>query len=388
MPSPDVVTYLGLELTDLDEQTLVDTALANAVETFPDWVPREGNTEVVLLEQMAVMGGDVAYIVNQLPGTITEVALRIMGAARDQGTPPIATATVTLSDDAGHTIPTGTVVRLDLGDNVDPVDFTTVEDLVIAPGATTGTVSIEAGEATIEANGQPAGTTLELLDAIPYIDTVTLASDVAGGTGPEDGNAFLTRAIPLLSRLTNTLVRPIDVEAYVAEAHPEVQRIKAVDLWNPADTGTPAGSALGYITVAVAAAAGASIGSTSRDLIAAELAGRMHAGLVVTVVDADVTTVDVDITVLRYSNADPTATEAAVLAVIGAYLDPDTWDWSNTVRINEVIAVADRAAGVDTVLDVQLAATGDPLAASDLTLTGYAPLAKVGTVTITVQAPA
>lgn len=388
MPSPDVVTYLGLELTELDEQTLIDTALANAVETFPDWVPREGNTEVVLLEQMAGMGADVAYIINQLPGTITEVVLRIMGATRDQGTPPSATALVTLSDDLGHTIPTGTVVRLDLGDNVDPVDFTTTADLVVAPGSTTGTVPIEAGEPTIEANGQASGTTLELLDAIPYIDGVELASDVAGGTSAEDGDAFLTRAIPLLSRLTNTLVRPIDVEAYVAEAHPEVQRIKAVDLWNPDDPGTPAGSALGYITVAVAAAAGASIGTTSRELIAAELAARMHAGLIVNVVDADVTTVDVDITVLRYSSADPTATEAAVLAVLGAYLEPDTWDWSNIVRINEVIAVADRAAGVDTVLDVELAAAGDPLAASDLTLTGYAPLAKLGTVNVTVQAPA
>lgn len=388
MPSPDVVTYLGLELTELDEQTLIDTALANVVETFPDWVPREGNTEVVVLEQMAAMGADVAYIINQLPGTITEVVLRIMGATRDQGSPPSATATFTLSDDLGHTVPAGTVVRLDLGDNVDPVDFTTTADLTIAPGNTTGTVAIDAGEPTIEANGQPSGTTLELLDAIPYVDAVALATDVAGGTGAEDGTAFLTRAIPLLSRLTSTLVRPVDVEAYVAEAHPEVLRIKAVDLWNPDDPDTPAGSALGYVTVAVAAAGGASIGATSRELIAAELAARMHAGLVVNVVDADVTTVDLDLTVLRYSNADPTATAAAVQAILATYIDPDTWEWANIVRVNEVIATADRAAGVDTVLSVELAAQGDPLAAADLDLPGYAPLVKLGTVNVTVQAPA
>lgn len=380
MPSPDVATYLGLELTELDEQTIVDTALADVVEKFPDWTPREGNTEVVLLEEHAGIAADIAFVINQLPGAIAEVVLRMFGATRAQGIPPSTTVTFTLADTDGHTIPAGTVVRLNLGDNVDPVDFTTELDLVIASGTDTGTVVASSGVATIEANGIPAGTALELIDAISYVDAVTTASVVAGGAVPEDGDAFLTRAIPVLSRLTNTIVRPVDVEAYVAETHPEVIRVKALDQYDPNDPDSIPGGSPGFVTVAVAGAAGAAVGSTDREFIAAELAARMHAGLKVNVINADVTTVDVDVTVLRTANADPADVEAATVAAIAAYLNPDAWEWTSTVRVNELIAVADGAAGVDTVLDVAL-----PV--GDLTLTGFAPLAKAGTITVTVEAP-
>lgn len=389
MPSPDVATYVGLDLVELDAQTLIDTALANLVETFPEWVPREGNTEVVLLEQLAAMLEDLGYSVNALPDGMTEVLLRLFGQTRDQGTPPIADVTFTLADTDGHTIPAGTVVRLDLGDDVDPVDFTTDADLVIPAGQNTGTVGAAAGEPTIAANGQPAGTPLELLDAISYVDTAALSTAAGGGTTAEDGTAFLTRTTPLLFRLTTTLVRPEDVEAYVAETLTgTVIRVKVLDLWNPDDVTSAPGRSPGFLTVAVATAGGGSLGTTGRDVLRAKLVNRMHAGLVVNVRDADVYTIDVALTVLRYANADPTATQAAVAAALAAYLNPDTWEWTSTVRINELIAVADAAAGVDTVLEVTQGIAGDPLAATDLALTGYAPLVKLGTVTVTVQDPA
>lgn len=380
MSSPDVATYLDLELTELNEQTLIDTALANTVEKFPDWTPREGHTAVVLLEEHAGVAADLAYVINQLPGVMTEVVLRLFGTARNQGVPPSATVTFALSDTDGHTIPVGTVVRLDLGDNLDPVDFTTEADLVIAPGDDTGTVAASAGVATINANGISSGTPLELIDAIGYVDSVELASTVTGGALAEDGAAFLDRATPELSRLTSTIVRPVDVESYIAVAHPEVPRIKALDKYDPTDPDSIPGGSPGFVSVAVAGAGGAAVSDTARAFIAAELAARMHAGLVVDVVNADVTEVDVTLTVLRTSNADPSDVEAATIAALTDYLNPDTWDWTTAVRVNELIAVADAATGVDTVLDVDLPAT-------DLTLPGVAPLAKAGTITVTVEAP-
>lgn len=380
MPSPDVAAYLGLELAEVDAQTLIDTALADAVEKFPDWVPREGNTEVVLLEENAAIAEEQVYALNQLTGGITEVLLRLFGESRDVGAPPTADVTFTLADDTGHTIPAGTTVRINLGDNVDPVDLTTDADLVIGPGSTTGTISASGSDATLEANGIATGTTLELLDAITYVETVELATDVAGGRLPEDGAAFLDRVIPVLSRLTSTLVRPVDVEAYVATL-PSVLRVRALDLYNPDDPDSHPGASPGYVTVAVAGASGATLTSGTKATIEADLVNRMHAGLTINVVDADVTTVDVAIRVLRYAASDDATTEANVVAAISSYLNPDTWPWSDTVRVNELIAAADNAAGVDTVLEVTIPS-------GDLALDGFAPLAKAGTITVTVDAPA
>lgn len=380
MTSPDVAAYLGLELAEVDAQTLIDTALADAVEKFPDWVPREGNTEVVILEETAGITEEQVYTLNQLTGGMAEVLLRLFNQTRDVGAPPTADVTFTLADDTGHTIPAGTTVRLNLGDNVDPVDLTTDANLVIPDGDTTGTIAASGADATLEANGLPVGTSLELLDAITYVDSVELATDVSGGRLPEDGAAFLDRTIPLLSRLTSTLVRPVDVEAYVATIA-GVLRVKALDLYNPDDPDSHPGASPGFVTVAVTGSAGGNLTSGAKATIAADLINRMHAGLTINVVDADVTTTDVAIRVLRYAAADSTEVEANVVAAIAAYLNPDTWPWSDTVRVNELIAAADNAVGVDTVLEVTTPS-------GDLILDGYAPLAKAGTITVTVDAPA
>lgn len=378
MPSPDVAEFVGLDLIEADEQTLIDSALAMVAARFPDWTPREGNTELVLLEAIAMLAAEEVYAINRLPEGLTEVLLRLFGVERDQGAPPSADVRFTVYDATGYTIPAGTNVRLNLGEG-EPVDLATDADLVIPAGAIMGTVVAYGIDATTEANGQPAGTPLELLDGLTYVTAVELASTSSGGRPPEDGLTYLTRAVPLLSRLTTTLVRPVDVEAYVAE-NPAVTRVRALDLYNPALPANPPGSAPGYVTVAVAGTDGAGVDSATKASLKAELRSRMHAGLTVDVVDATVTVVDVELTVLRFAGADTETTRANVVAAVEAYLDPNTWAWSDTVRVNELIAAADRAGGVDTVLTVTTPA-------ADQLLPGYAPLATAGAITVNVQAP-
>lgn len=378
MPSPDVVSYVGLELLDVDAQQLLDTALANAALSFPDWTPREGNTEVVLLEEFAAMVEDVVYALNQLPNGLAEVLLRLFGLQRDQGAPPYAEVRFTMSGASGYTVDQGVTVRLDMGADAEPIDFTTDTDLVIPEGQTTGTILASASEATVLANGRTG--TLELLDAVTDVEAVALNSPVAGGRVAEDGAAFLDRGAPMLARLTNTLVRPADVEAYLAE-RTDVTRIRVLDLYNPATPSIPPGNAPGYVTAAVSAGAGTTLTDAAKDLIAADLRNKMHAGLIVNVVDADVAVLDVSATVLRFATATDAEVAAAVEAAVRAYLDPDTWAWDKTIRVNELIARIDAAAGVDAVLAVT-APDGDVI------LNGYAPLAKAGTVTVTVEAPA
>lgn len=377
-PSPDVSGYTDLTLIDVTTQELVDAAVARLAITFPEWTPREAHTETVLLEAMAAMGESIIFRVNQLPAGVTEVLLRLFLLTRGLGTPATATATVEVLDDAGYTLPAGTLLRVDRGDDLAPVDFTLDLDLVIAPGDTSGTTPITSTSVGTDGNSIPAGTLLEVLDSVSYVDTVTLATTVGGGTEPETGDQFLTRGIPRLSRLTTTLVRPQDFEAYVTE-NAYAQRVKALDQYDPT-SGHDVGADLGYVTVAVATTGGGALSAPDKATLEANLIAAAHAGLIITVVDADVTPVDVDVTVLRlpgYADAD---VEAAVTAILEDYLDADAWAWSRLVRVNELIAQADRAAGVDVVLAVTTPA-------GDLTLPGVAPLATAGTITVTVEAP-
>lgn len=376
MASPDVAGYTGIELADVSAQELVTTAIANLAATWPEWNPREGNTEVVLLEQLAVIAETIGYQINQLPDGIAEVLLRLFTLTRDPGAPATGSVTFTVADADGYTIPAGTLVRANVGE--EPVDFATDEDLLIAAGAVTGTVAVTAQSPGTVGNGQPVGRLLELLDAVTSVNTVQVAATTGGGRNPEDGAAFLQRATPTLSRLTTTVVRPPDVEAYVASlavAH----RIKCLDLYDPLSDGEP-GDHPGYVTVAVATAGGGALPALTKESLLDQLEDAMHAGLKVAVVDADVTVVDVNVSVLRRRGYDDADVEAAVLGVLEAYLNPDSWDWSRLVRVNELIAQVDTAAGVDVVLAITTPA-------ADLPLPGNAPLAKLGAVTVTVEAP-
>lgn len=380
MPSPDVAAYVGLDLLDLDAQQLIEQAIASASTKFVGWTPREGNTEVVLIEELAALVEEDVYGLNRIPDAIVERLLLLMGLTRDLGAAATGSVTFTAGDTAGYTIPAGTALRIDTT-GVDDVDVTTNTALTIAAGQTTGTVAVTARPVGTANNGVPAGTRLEVLDSVSGISSAVLASGgLAGGRDPEDGDAFLARAAPRLTTLTTTLARAADVEAYVISAYPSVARVKVLDLYDANTPQVDPGGSPGNTTIAVAGLGGTAVPGATLTAIDTDVTNRVVAGLNVTVVNANVTAIDVAITVLALPGQTAATVQANVIAAIGTYLNPDTWDWGRLVRRNELIARADTAAGVDTVLSVTTPA-------NDLTLTGAAPLAKAGTITVTVQAP-
>lgn len=375
--SPDALPLIDLTLLDLDAQELTDQAITDATSKVPEWVPREGHTEVVLLEAQALIAAELIYAVNRLPPAILEALLVLYGLVRDPGTPPVASVTFTTSSASDVLIPAGTRLRL-LYDNGDAsVDLLTDTDLLIVADADAGTVTATGVENTSAVNGLGITANLELVDSLVDVDTVTLAADVAGGTDPEDSTAYQARGANLFRRLVSTLVLPEHFTAAALE-DPAVTRAVTLDLYDP-DTGGAPGDHPGHVTVAASGPGGVPLTAQDATELVTSLETKALAALEVHVIAPTITVVDVTATITILPGAIAADVEAAVATALDEYLDPDTWGYGGTVYRNELIALIDRVAGVDRVVDLTTPA-------ADVVLAGVAPLAAAGALTITTQA--
>lgn len=364
MPSPDLSSYSDLVLYDAGAGELLARALDDAAAKLPDWAPRSGNTEVVLLEALALIAAEQVYAINRLPGASVEVLLRLFGVERSLGVPPTATVTFALSTLAGYTLPAGTLVRLVLGDET--VDFTTDVEVTVAPGVDViEDVAVTASTSTDSANGTPAGTPLLVVSPQPAIDSAELSAPVAAGADPEDTDTWITRGIQRLGRLVTTLVLPEHFTAYALE-NPLVYRAFTIDLYDGAG---PVGVDPGHVTTAVLGVVGAPLSAGDKAALAAEMDALSLVNLASHVIDPTITQVAVVATVQAAPGYDPATVEANVMAALEEYLSPDTWQWGAVLRRNDLIALIESVEGVDFLQ------AGHPTApAADVALAGAAPL--------------
>lgn len=367
MPSPDLRSYHALALFDKGAAELLERALVDAVSKLPGWRPREGNTELVLLEAMALLVDEAIFTVNRLPDAVVEVLMRLYGITRDLGAPSTTTVRFTVADALGHVIPAGTRVRLTLAGDV--VDFITNVGLAIPGGQTAGNVAATATRNGAVANGTPVNTPLELVDAVPFVDAVVIQTIPTGGAEAETDAEWRDRAVTRFSRVTDVLVTASHFTAAALE-WPTVQRATTIDNHNGA------GAANGHVAVAVAAAAGVALAAQDKVNLEADLEERSQVNLDVHVIDPTITAVAVTAEVKRLAGFDNATVVANVQAAIRAYLNPDSWPWAGTVRRNELIALLDGVDGVDYVVSLTAPA-------ADVVLAGVAPLADDGSLNIT-----
>lgn len=373
MVNPDITQYTNLVIYDKDPQDIVDSALVTLQSRLPDWTPSETNLELAVLEAMALEVAETIYSINRLPEVMTEVLLTLYGVTRDPGAPPEVTVEFTMADDAGYVIPLGTEISIPISDEVN-LSFFTDSALTIAGGNTTGTVTATATENTIAANGIDIGTEAELVDAIEAVDSVITTTEIAGGIAPEATEAWLTRGVQRLQRLTDTLVIPEHFTQFALEQS-YVNRANAIDNYDPT-SGNPVGDDAGHITVVVYGD-GANVSTPNKTALLTLLENNSAANLGVHLIDPTITTVNVTATVKKIASYDSTDVLNNVVDAVEAYLNPATWPWSGTVRRNELITLISNVVGVD--YTVSLSAP-----ASDVVLGADTVLANAGTVTITV----
>jgi uncharacterized phage protein gp47/JayE len=379
LPSPDQSTYTSLVLYDRSGYELVQRAVTDASTKLPGFVPSMGKLEMVLLESLALITDELIFTANRLPDGVMEVLMSNFGIVRDLGVPPQTTITITVIDTTGYEIPSGVQFRLDDGSG-NSITFTTTAAGVVAPGSTTVVVPATGSANTDIYNGTPIGTDLVPLSPVAIIDSAKLATIVSGGAGPETDNEWRDRAVQLFASLSSVLVLPSHFTAR-ALVDPGVARAFTKDNWNVT------ASAAGHVTVAVADSTGLALSGGAKTALQNEMDALALAALTVHVVDPDYNTVDVTMTVVTKPGESTATVQAAVNAALTAYLSPTKWGWGATVRIYELVSVADQVNGVDYVSTVTSRLSGGTLAATDVTLVGPFPLVLAGTINVTATAP-
>lgn len=379
-PSADLGAYVDLRIFDVPSQDLVSAMIAYYQIVNPGWVAREGNTEVVLMEAIALAIAENVATINRLPGAVVEAILHLAGVDRDFGAPAIATATINVADGLGYTIPTGTRFYLPLATGT-VVFLAQAPDTQIASGATSATVNLISQINTAAANGILAGVRLVLADQLNMVQSVSLASTVASGRDPETDAQWRDRGVARLKRLSDALVVPRQFNAALDE-DPRVGRVMTIDLWDgslvsPHTVGTDPG----HITMAVLDPTGLPMTTPTLTDLQAITQAQSAAMLSVHVINATLDTVNIAATIRTAAGYDPATVAASAVAAIRDYVDPITWVAGAPLRHNEFVSLIDQVAGVDYVVTVTLGGGSGDVAASSPKA-----LPQAGTVAVT-EAP-
>lgn len=370
--TPDMSQYVDLRLYDRDAQAVFDVMIQDLKSKIPGWVPDEASTEVALLESMSLGLSESIFAINRLPGAVMVILMQMFGITRDDGAFPIAKLNVSAVDTFGHTIPAGTRFLLTTAEGIDPLVLTTPIAFVIPAGSSAVVVDVVGDKFTEDYNGTAIGTPAEILESISWMERAILSTSPSGGRNPEDDASWVARGSARLRRLSSVLNNKTQfVEATLEDA--SVAMAVAIDNYNP--VATPPTGVAGHITVVVYGNGGV-VPVADRQRIQAYLTENASANLIVHVVNPTIVPVNISVSVKRFDNATEATVTANIRATLQRYFNPNLSGWLNTIRRNEIITLVGSTAGVDY---VQAVATP----ASDIVLTGTAPLAELGTVTVT-----
>jgi uncharacterized phage protein gp47/JayE len=377
MPSPDLSPYIDLTIQDKDAQDLFDLGKAYLAAQMPEWVPREGNTEVLLMEALAMQLAELIFALNRVPENAVQSLLALYGIERDPGAAPTAQLQFTVVGTQGYNIPAGTVVAVVLPGGLEPINFTTATDLDIAAGLNSALVTAVGDRFTSDANGliinEASDAELSLVDPIVFVERVAVFGPITGGRDPEDDNEYFSRAIQRFQRYTQTLVTPATFLAFALEQI-GVERAFVIDNYNP-PSGTP-GADGGHITIAVYGE-GENVDTPTKDAMLVAMEDMAAVNLQIHIIDPTINTVDITVSVVADEGFIAADVQANVEAALNEFISTENWNWSTTLRRNDIIRVVGNAEGVAYVNTLTVPA-------ADVTLTGRAPLVTPGIFSVTV----
>jgi len=366
--SIDVARYADPQLDQVRGPVdMMARARTYAPEKIPGFQWLMGSPEEMFLEAGAVIVSELVYAIRSMPSTLATIVLGLFGIQPDAGAPSTVTATVTIQGTTGGVINQG--FEVDVPTTSGKVRMRLDADVVIAGPGTFAAGQFTASSNGSAANGVPSGTQLDIVTASNIVESVVTTNDVGAGREPEGATEFLSRGLTALAtRNRSTLILPIDFQRRALE-DVNVLRAKAVDLWDGATT-TP-----GHISVYTSAPGGVALTTDQKNELQAAMQATAHTSLTIHVLDRNITNVNVTGGIVVKPGYDAAQVQAAVIAALQVYLDPDVWGWGATVYYNELISFIDQVDGVERVDTISTPA-------SDLALTGPASLVRPGTIVI------
>ena len=128
------MSYINIPIVT-DTDVLIQQALFSIAQNVPGWVPREGNLEVLLVEQFAAMAAEAANVASDVPASIFQYFGSLIGITPNAGASAQIQTTWTLVGNApsgGYAIPSGTIAGFFYGGAA--YQFQTLQDETILAG--------------------------------------------------------------------------------------------------------------------------------------------------------------------------------------------------------------------------------------------------------------
>jgi len=376
---------------DTDPVAIEEIGLDYLRAVIPGWEPAEGDLLTWTIRAHARMVAEERDVADDVPleQILRPLAEKVYGLTPLEAAPATASATFTMRDDAGYTIPAGLEVLVRTAGD-DGVAMLAIAPVTVAPGATrtsAGEVQLRAAPGYEGEIGNGLGPSDEVVSirSFEFLDAIELVGESSGGRDAETDEEFMARFVGEVALTSPAPILPNDF-AVLARRHPSVARALALNLYDPVARTSRTER---MVTVVVADADGEPLASGTRAEVQASLEALREVNWRCPVVDPVYTAIDVTFAAVTYRDAVAADVRTAAIAALTDYLSPATWGASDDeaagwideplVRYLEVADVLQRVPGLRWVTSLGIARQGGTPATADITLAGPGALTRPGT---------
>ena len=211
--------YINLAIPS-DRDTLIQSALSSIATTLPGWRPREGNLEVLLLEQFADMAAESASVAAQVPLSIFSYYGSMLGLGQNMGTQMVVTTTWTLAVPSTNDTLFAAGTKASAFVNSTYYQFELVNDLVVSAGdrSASGTMIATNSGSSYNAVYSSSGTTyLQALYNVANLSSILVTGVTVSGVDSENDTNYFNRLSNSLTLYTPRPIIPNDFSALATE---------------------------------------------------------------------------------------------------------------------------------------------------------------------------